>query len=169
METHTSDLMDRLIADWRRERPQSQPEAMQVVGRIIRLGRRYEESVTRMLRAHGLSYSDFDVIATLRRSGSPYELMPTELGKSVLLTSGAMTACLRRLEEADLISRATSERDRRRLSARLTKKGFDLVEELIDHRFGLADEAVANLSSEQFATIELLIRKLGSIPFLGHR
>ncbi len=160
METHPPDLIDSLVADWLSERPKSRPQAMQVVGRIIRLGRRYEESVTHMVRPYGLSYSDFDVIATLRRSGGSYELTPTELSKNVLLTSGAMTACLGRLEEAGLISRTMGDGDRRRLLAKLTPKGFDLVEELIDRRFGLADRAVAVLSAEQFATLEHLIRQL---------
>jgi DNA-binding MarR family transcriptional regulator len=156
------DLVDRLIEDWKRERPNTEPEAMHVVGRIIRLARLYEEDVSHMLRDHGLSYSDFDVIATLRRSGVPHELMPTQLQKSVLLTSGAMTACLRRLESVGLISREAGQQDRRRLSAKLTTKGFDLVEKLIDRRFDIARKSMAGLSATQFATMTNLLRKLGS-------
>lgn len=156
------DLIDALVADWRRERPASDPSAMQVVGRVIRLGRRYEEEAARMLRAHGLSYSDFDVIATLRRSGAPYELAPTTLQKNVILSSGAMTACLRRLEVANLISREAGQRDRRRLSARLTDKGFGLVEKLIDQRFELAREALSRLDPGEIAMLEALLRKVAS-------
>lgn len=154
------DVIDTLVAEWRRERPASAPAAMQVVGRVIRLGRHYEEQVARMLRAHALSYSDFDVIATLRRSGAPYELSPTALRKNVILTSGAMTACLRRLEAAGLVSRAASSHDRRRLSARLTDKGFDLVEALIDRRFALAGEALSGLDRSEVAMLEALLRKV---------
>lgn len=156
------DLVDNMIADWRRERPRAAPEAMLVVGRIIRLGRLYEGDVSRMLRTHGLSYSDFDVLATLRRSGEPYELTPTQLRKNVLLTSGAMTACLRRLESAGLVSRAAGQPDRRRLSAKLTPTGYDLVERLIDRRFELARTSVAGLSPTQFAAIDRLLRQLGA-------
>jgi len=156
------DLIDALVADWRRERPASAPEAMQVVGRVVRLGRRYEEEVARMLRAHGLSYSDFDVIATLRRSGAPYALGPAALQKNVILTSGAMTACLRRLETAGLISRKADKDDRRRLSARLTGKGFALVEELIDQRFELARQALSGLDESQVALLGALLRNLAS-------
>ncbi|QNA83393.1 MarR family transcriptional regulator [Sphingomonas sp. So64.6b] len=156
------DLIDRLIDDWKRERPNTEPDAMHVVGRIIRLAHIYEEDVSRMLHDHGLAYSDFDVIATLRRSGAPHELMPTQLQKSVLLSSGAMTACLRRLESAGLISREAGQQDRRRLSAKLTTKGFDLVEKLIDQRFDIARKSVTGLSATQFATVTNLLRKLGS-------
>lgn len=156
----TPDLIDSLVAEWRDERPESVPEAMHVVGRIIRLGRLYEDEVARMLRPHGLSYSDFDVLATLRRSGDPYELTPTQLQKNVLLTSGAMTACLRRLESAGLISRQGGQLDRRRLSAKLTAAGYDMVERLIDRRFDLAQASMNHITPAQSADLERLLRQL---------
>lgn len=155
------DLIDDLVADWRRERPGSDAAAMQIVGRMIRLGRTYEHEVSQLLRAHGMSYSDFDVLATLRRSGPPYESAPTQLQHNVLLTSGAMTACLRRLEGAGLIVRGTSPQDRRRLSAKLTPKGFAMVESLIDRRFALARQSLAGLDADQIAAAEGLLRRLG--------
>lgn len=154
------DIVDSVVADWRRARPETKAEAIQIVGRIIWLGRQYEETVTRMLGDPGLSYSDYDVIATLRRAGSPYELTPTELSKRVLLTSGGLTACLRRLEIAGLISRRGVPEDRRRLLAKLTPKGFDLIESFVDQRFGVADQALANLDLKQIETLEVLLRRL---------
>jgi DNA-binding MarR family transcriptional regulator len=154
------DVVDSLVADWRRENARLRPEAMQVVGRIIRLGRLYQDNVSALLRPHGLSYSDFDVLATLRRSGAPFELTPTELQQSVLLTSGAMTACLRRLEEAQLITRRADAEDGRRSSARLSKRGQTLVEKLIDRRFALAAEAIAGLNQKQADELTALLRKL---------
>jgi len=156
------DLVDSVLDDWRRARPETRADALQVIGRIIWLGRQYEETVTRMMWDPGLSYSDYDVIATLRRAGSPYELTPTELSKRVLLTSGGLTACLRRLETAGLVSRRGVPEDRRRLLAKLTPKGFDLIESFIDQRFGQADEALANLDAKQIATLEDLLRRLVS-------
>lgn len=156
------DLIDSLVAEWQRERPQTAPEPMQTVGRIIQLGRKYEDEVTRLLRPHRLSYSDFDVIATLRRSGQPYALSPTQLQHNVLLTSGAMTACLGRLERAGLISREAGQSDRRRLAARLTAKGHELVEHLIDQRFALARAALEGLDATQVAMIEPILRQLGA-------
>ena len=155
------DLIDGLVAEWRQERPKSAPEAMHVVGRIIRLGRLYEEEVARMLRPHGLSYSDFDVLATLRRAGAPYEQTPTQLQRNVLLTSGAMTACLRRLESSGLVSRKAGQPDRRRLSAKLTTAGHAMVERLIDQRFKLAQDAIAGITPAQLSELEQLLRRLG--------
>jgi len=153
------DLIDLLIMEWGQERPRTRPRAMQVVGRIIRLGRRFEEDVARMLRPYGVAYSDFDVLATLRRAGAPFERSPTELQRTVLLTSGAMTACLSRLEQGGLISRAAGRTDRRRVSARLSPAGHDLVEQLIDRRFGLAQAVLAGLSPDERGQLEALLRK----------
>ena len=160
--TPPSDIVDSLVADWQRTRPQTKADAIQVIGRIIWLGRQYEDAVTRMPSNPGLSYSDYDVIATLRRAGKPYELTPTELGKRVLLTSGGLTACLRRLENAGLISRRGVPEDRRRLLAKLTPKGFDLIESFLDDRFALAGEALASLSQKERRILEALLRRLMS-------
>lgn len=163
-------LVDSLVADWRREGLGLAPEAMLVVGRIIRLGRFYQDQVTALLRPYDLSYSDFDVLATLRRSGHPFELTPTELQRSVLLTSGAMTACLRRLEDAQLITRRRSADDGRRSAAKLTRRGQSLVERLIHKRFDLARAELRDLSAKQVATLVALLRMLdGSADHLASR
>ncbi|MDF7775520.1 MarR family transcriptional regulator [Sphingomonas sp. AOB5] len=159
-ERRPPDVIDNLVGDWRTERPRTKPDAMHVVGRIIRLGHIYESEVARLLQPYGLAYSDFDVLATLRRSGAPYEQAPSELQRNVVLTSGAMTACLRRLEAAGLVSRSADPDDRRRLSARLTPAGYDLVEQLIDQRFALATDAIAGLTADQAEAMKLLLRRL---------
>lgn len=154
------DRVDALIADWKREAPSLRTDAMQIVGRVIRLGRAYQDDVSALLRPHGLSYSDFDVIATLRRSGPPYTLTPTQLQRNVLLTSGAMTACLRRLELRELISRSVDAKDGRRSGAKLSKKGQVLVDKLIAHRFALAEKSLADLSPKQIEALTTLLRQL---------
>ncbi len=160
------DLIDLLVAEWQRARPQTRPEAMQIVGRVIRLGRAYEEQVTRLLRPHGLSYSDFDVLATLYRIGEPNEMSPTKLQRSVLLTSGAMTACLRRLEVMGFIERRSTDTDRRRLSAKLAAAGAKIVDELIDARFALAQEALVGLKPDEAETLAMTLRRLAESQLL---
>lgn len=156
------DRVDSLVAEWASARPQTKVDAIQIVGRIIWLGRRYEDAVAQMLWDPSLSYSDYDVIATLRRAGAPYELTPTELSRRVLLSSGGITACLRRLENKGLISRRTVPEDRRRLLARLTPKGFDVIDSFVDRRFEAASEALANLAEDEVAVLEQLLRRLGA-------
>ncbi|MBT2750077.1 MULTISPECIES: MarR family transcriptional regulator [unclassified Lysobacter] len=156
------DLIDRLVADWKRERPDLDPSAMSVVGRILHLGRLLEGAASEGLRGTGINYTDLDVLATLRRSGAPYRLTPTALRKSVLLTSGAMTACLNRLERAGLISRNAVDEDRRSLAAALTAKGLKLTDKAIVSRFEQARQVVEVLSAGERAELAGLLRKLRS-------
>ena len=155
-----SDLVDQLIADWAREIPGLDTEAMQVVGRVLRLGRRFETRINEILKPYGLKYTDFDVLATLRRSGEPYRLAPKELLKSVVITSGGMTAALDRLTDAGLIERVPNSEDRRSMSARLTDKGKTLVEDLIVMRFRDASESIDMLTTAEQTTLADLLRKL---------
>lgn len=154
------DVVDQLLQDWRRERPELDASAMAVVGRILHLGRLLEAGANERLREAGINYTDLDVLATLRRSGAPYRLTPTALRKSVLLTSGAMTACLNRLEARGLIARDAEEDDRRSLAATLTLQGRRLIDKAIVARFGQAEEALSGLSARERTQLAKLLRKL---------
>lgn len=158
--TNREDIVDQLLLDWKRERPELNASAMAVVGRILLLGRHLETDVNESLKSIGLSYTELDVLATLRRSGAPYRLSPTALRKSALLTSGAMTACLNRLEARDLITRNTEASDRRSLTATLTAKGVKLVDKAIAVRFMQAEKAVAGLSANEKNELARLLRKM---------
>jgi len=154
------DVVDQLLHDWRRERPELDASAMAVVGRILHLGRLLEAGAGERLRAAGINYTDLDVLATLRRSGVPYRLTPTALRKSVLLTSGAMTACLNRLEARGLIARNAEGDDRRSLAAALTPQGRKLIDKAIVARFEQASEALSGLSERERTQLAKLLRKL---------
>ena len=155
------DLVDSLLREWRRERPDLDAAPMAVVGRVLHLGRLLEARANEWLKGTGLKYTDLDVLATLRRSGAPYRLTPTALRKSVLITSGAMTACLNRLEDLGLLSRSPEDSDRRSLMATLTSKGLKLVDKAIAIRFTEAGDAVSALSSAERTSLSHLLRKLG--------
>ncbi|MFP7722370.1 MarR family winged helix-turn-helix transcriptional regulator [Lysobacter sp. A3-1-A15] len=154
------DKVEDLLADWRRERPDLDVEAMAVVGRILSLGRRLEGRANVALKALGLHYTDLDVLATLRRGGKPYRLTPTELRASVLITSGAMTACLDRLEGNGLITRRDNPHDRRSTSAGLTAAGVRLIDKAIVARFEEATDAVTGLTERERTTLAALLTKM---------
>lgn len=153
------DVVDQLLKDWSRERPDLDASAMAVVGRLLHLGGLLQTRAGERLRAHGISYTELDVLATLRRSGPPYRLSPTTLRRSVLLTSGAMTACLNRLERRGLIRRSPDDSDRRSLMATLSSKGVELIEAAIGSHFAQADQAVAGLDAAERDDLARLLRK----------
>lgn len=161
MERVDDDRIDRLLVEWQVERPELDAGAMAVVGRLLNIGRQLEARANAALRPLGLHYTDLDVMATLRRGGRPYRRTPTELRDSVLITSGAMTACLDRLERNGLISRIADPHDRRSHAAALTAEGRKLIDRAIAIRFEEAADALSGLSHAERSRLAVLLKKLG--------
>ena len=151
--TADADRIDQLRSDWEAQNPSLDTSGMEVVGRILIAAQMLRARVTRVLKPFGLDYSEFDVLATLRRSGPPHVLTPTELMQSVVLTSGAVTALLRRLEDRHLIAREADANDGRVRRAVLTEHGKHLVERVIGARFAEAADAVGGLTHTEIRTL----------------
>ena len=160
MPKQKKDLIDNLVTDWKKERPELDASAMLVVGRILNLGKTLEKRMDSVLKDSPICYSDLDVLATLRRSGKPFELTPTQLMQSVLITSGAMTALLDRLVKQDLICRSVDKKDSRVKRAGLTKKGIKAIDKAIEKRFQDAHESVGNLNEKERAALAKLLKKM---------
>lgn len=152
--------MDRILEQWRRERPELDVSPMGVIGRIGRLARALAPVLEPVFREHGLKTGEFDVLAALRRSGSPYRLSPGELSDSVMLTSGAMTHRLDRLEEAGLIRRLPDPDDRRGVRVELTTKGRGLVDRAVSAHVANEQRVLASLTESERRALEDLLRKL---------
>lgn len=154
------DLIDALIADWNIERPDLDVDAMQIVGRVMKLGKIFENRASLALKENGIYYTDLDVLATLRRSGEPYQLTPKQLMESVVITSGAMTALLNRLTKLELIYRAADENDGRISLAGLTEKGKKIIDEAIKKRFDEAKNSIQILNKKEQEDLSILLKKL---------
>ncbi len=154
------DILDKLAVEWRRELPNLRVDSLGVVGRIQYLGNEYERNANKVLKEYDLKYTDFDVIGALRRSGAPFQLTPTQLCETVLITSGAMTAAIDRLERAGFVRRVPDESDRRIRAATLTKAGIDISEKAAEARFNEADKSVTGLNQNEKNQLILLLKKL---------
>ena len=155
-----NDIIDELVLEWNKERPELDCDAMHIVGRLIKLGKALEKRASTALKGSGIHYTDLDVLATIRRSGKPYELSPKQLMASVLITSGAMTALLDRLTKLDLIYRSPDKKDGRIKLAGLTEKGKKVIDDAIVTRFAEASTSVENLSKKERDQLALLLKKL---------
>lgn len=108
----------------------------------------------------GLQSGEFDVLATLRRSGKPYALTPTELYEATMVTSGAMTARLDRLEKAGLTQRAPHPSDRRGVVVQLTATGRELIDEALTAHVANEHEILVGLTRDDRETLARLLEKL---------
>ena len=153
-----TDMIDDLQGDWSDQRPDLDTEAMGVVLRIQGLAKILGEQTAKRLDDYDLHWWQYDVLATLRRQGKPYRMAATELADAVMLTSGAMTNRIDRLEESRLISRVADGEDRRRVFVQLTADGLKLVENAAEIRFQSAADSIACLDQRQTNQLSNLLR-----------
>lgn len=108
----------------------------------------------------GLKLGEFDVLATLVRSGPPYQLTPTELYRSTMMSSGGMTARVDKLEKAGLVERRPHPEDRRALTVCVTRKGLKLVKDMIPDYVDMQHGAVDGLTGAEQKQLSSLLGKL---------
>lgn len=154
------DHVDRLRRQWARELPDLDTEPMAILGRAFRLGNMIRPSIEATFAGFGLDRGEFDVIGTLRRSGPPYRLTPTEMYALLMISSGGLTHRLDRLEKAGLIRRERSPRDGRSVEVALTETGAALAETAF--RTDMASEAafLQPLDAQEREMLARLLRKL---------
>jgi DNA-binding MarR family transcriptional regulator len=154
------DDVDVLLDQWRRERPDLALEAMGIIGRLGRLMAHVGRAVDAELRRHGLSTAEFDVLATLRRGGPPFEAKPTDLARSLMLSPAGMTSRLDRLEAAGHVERRMDPDDRRSYLVRLTSGGRALVDRAVTDHVANEEHLLAALAPRRRATLDALLREL---------
>jgi DNA-binding MarR family transcriptional regulator len=155
-----SDHVDEVRAQWRRERPELDTEALGLVGRLFRSGQLADVELARHLQRRGLQPGWFDVLAALRRAGPPFELNPTQLAEAMLLSSGGMTKRLDRLVEAGLVERRPDPSDRRGTLVRLTRRGRTLVDKIVDEHLENQRALFRSLTPRQRRQLDGLLRKV---------
>jgi DNA-binding MarR family transcriptional regulator len=154
------DGVDRIIEQWQRERPELDHSPIGVVGRISRLARELEQRLEPVYREHGLEPGWHDVLATLRRSGPPYELRPSDLTGTLMLTSSGTTKRLDRLERAGLVERAPDPQDRRGVLIRLTATGREVIDATTVAHLANERRLLAALGDAERERLADLLRKL---------
>jgi DNA-binding MarR family transcriptional regulator len=123
--------VDRIVEAWARSDPSVDASPLEVVGRLLLCAAHLERAIVAALERFGLSFGDFDVLNTLRRLDDERGTNPSDLARSSLITSGAMTARLDRLERAGLIRRAPDPNDRRAVRVHMTDEGRKLAEQAL--------------------------------------
>jgi DNA-binding MarR family transcriptional regulator len=120
------DVVDRGLEHWKREFPDMDLATEGLVSRIHKISRYIDKAMRETAGEFGLAVSDWDVLSSLRKQGPPYCLKPSELCTDMMLTSGAMTSRLDKLEEQGLVTRTPDPDDRRGVLVQLTDKGRDV-------------------------------------------
>jgi DNA-binding MarR family transcriptional regulator len=128
----TRDEVDALVPGWAADLPPRLVAALELSKRMARVGGQFEHAIRAELSELGLTYAEFDVLAALRRAGPPYRLRPSELSKSLFLTSGGISNVLQRLAASGYVEREADSGDGRSRWVRLTGDGCDLAARALD-------------------------------------
>jgi DNA-binding MarR family transcriptional regulator len=158
------DEVDGLVSAWQRERPDLDVAPMHVLSRVTRLARHLDIARREAFEAHDLEPGEFDVLAALRRSGSPYALSPSQLLTATLVTSGTMTNRIDRLEEKDLVARKPDPNDGRGVLVQLTTEGRNAVDAALTDLLDRERILLAGISKSDRTVLADVLREI-VLPF----
>jgi DNA-binding MarR family transcriptional regulator len=155
-----ADHIDRIVAQWRRERPDVDVSPLALLGRLFRAAHLADLALASGLDGYGLQPGWFDLLAALRRGGPPYELSPTDLMEATMLSSGGMTKRLDRLVAAGLVERRPDPADRRGTLVRLTRKGRAGIDRALEAHVANEKRLLRPLSAADRRALDRLLRRL---------
>ena len=155
-----SDEVDRIVEDWSRERPDVDFAPLQVLSRVARLAKHLDRARRQAFAASGLEPWEFDVLAALRRAGTPYQLSPKALLQQTLVSSGTMTNRIDRLVGRRLVERRTDPHDGRGVLVVMTSRGAEAVDAAISELLTGEAELLEGLSKADQERLSVLLRKL---------
>jgi len=154
------DRVEEILSQWRSQRPDLDVTAMGTVGRVSRVSGRFSAAMNATFAKHGINAAAFDVLATLRRAGTPYRRSIGEMMDWMMISSGSTTNRIQKLERAGLIERVVDENDARKAFVQLTKRGLQKIDEVVVDHVDTQAGLVACLTEEERILLEQVLTKL---------
>jgi DNA-binding MarR family transcriptional regulator len=155
----SSDKVDKILAQWLTVRPDLDCSAMGIIGRLRQTSGVWKDKLDPVFQEYGLSSIEFDILATMRRSGSS-AVTPTELYQTLMLSSGAVSTRIEELVKRGFVKRIASEHDRRSCKVTLTKKGIELVDNALNAHVANMDNMLGVLSGQEQEQLASLLKKI---------
>jgi len=152
------DHVDRILAQWRKERPDLDVAPMGLIGRVKRLMLCLSREMEKTWAEYGLNTASFDVLATLRRSGPPFTLSPGDLIASTMVTSGTMTNRIDQLQKAGFVDRVPNPEDGRGFLISLTDEGLLVIDKAVEAHVKTQAKLVSGLSKKEQRELDALLK-----------
>jgi len=155
-----ADQVDRILEQWKAEKPDLDVSPMAIVGRLTRAALAVESRLANTFARYGLDASSFDVLATLLRSGAPYRISPVELARDAMISTSAVAQRLNKLEARGLVSREANPDDGRGTLVALTAAGRELIETALPPHLEAEHAITATLSAEERTLLAALLQRI---------
>ncbi|HAA79771.1 MAG: MarR family transcriptional regulator [Microbacteriaceae bacterium] len=154
------DDVDHIVSAWRRERPDLDVSPLEVLSRVTRIAKRVDRFRREAFKSSGLESWEFDVLAALRRAGKPYQQSPGALMAQALISSGAMTHRLTKLETRGLVTRSSDPDDGRGVVVRITTAGLKAVDTAFATLVEAEQDLLSAVTKEEQAIMASALRVL---------
>lgn len=157
-----SDAVDAIVGQWAAERPDLRDGlwAVEVLARVQRMNRLVEKQFKTFAAERDLEMGEVDILFTLRRSGPPYSLTAGALIPAAMVTSGAITNRIDRMEAKGLVERVRDDKDRRSVRIRLTDHSLKVTEALMADHLAHYAQLLAPLDPGTCTTVADALRTL---------
>lgn len=154
------DHVDRVVEQWAAERPELDASPIRIIGRVSRLSRGIDRQLKTAFDRHGIEAWEYDVLAALRRTGAPFELTAGDLLAALMITSGAVTNRIDRLQQRGFVRRVKSPADGRVVLVQLTTAGRAVIDGAAPDHLENERRILQHLSANEAAQLERLLRKV---------
>jgi DNA-binding MarR family transcriptional regulator len=144
-------MPSRLQAEIKQNKPFSSLEQEAVLG-LLRTAAIVDHATDEALRPYGLTGTQFNVLRILRGAGQT-GLCGREVAERMINRVPDVPRLLDRLEKAELISRERSTQDRRHVTARITAKGKQLLEDIGAASVSPVEKWFKKLKQEQLRSL----------------
>ena len=154
------DLTDRVLAGWSEARPELEVGALQITGRLSRIGPLLAKRQESVFGRFGLNRGEVGTLSALRIAAPPHRLSPTRLGKGLMLSSAGVTSRIDRLERRGLVRRLADPDDRRGVIVELTEQGIEVVDAAVAAVSISDGQLIERLDAQEITQLEAILRKL---------
>jgi DNA-binding MarR family transcriptional regulator len=160
----TSDRVDGILAAWQQELPDALHPTSELSKRLMVLADALDQATRPVLRELGLTAAEYDVIVALRRSGTPYRQKPSDLSRSLLLSSGGTSNVVNQLVRRGFVAREPDPDDGRGTQIRLTADGVAIAEEAVIASAAAHHKVWDGLPDETVQRATAALRALSRLP-----
>lgn len=154
------DSVDMCTIDIASHYPAIQPEVEGVVSRISAIGKHVSRAFDETLAGHGLNHGEYRLLLRLTTRTADNRMSAGDLSRALMLSSGAMTNRLDRLENAGLIRRVPDPRDRRGVLVELTDRGREQIDDAVTEQAAKEVDVLSGLSDKELVSLNKLLRKV---------